>query len=221
MTVRAKICGIRSEADLRIALAAGADAVGFISGITHVSEDALDAATARRLAALVPPFVNRVLVTHLEAADEIIELADQLGVDTIQVHGLVSAETLRQVNAAARGRMILRAVHVAGADAILDAKAAAADCDAVLLDSRTADRLGGTGRTHDWTVSARIVTELAALGCPVVLAGGLTAANVGAAISAVKPFGVDVNSGVEDASGDKSQQACDSFVAAAHGARHS
>lgn len=221
MTVRAKICGIRSEADLRIAIDAGADAVGFISGITHVSEDGLDAATARRLAVLVPPFVNTVLVTHLEDADAIIELADHLGVDTIQVHGLVSAQTLRQVRADARGRTILRAVHVAGADAILDAKAAAADCDAVLLDSCTADRLGGTGRTHDWTISARIVTELATLGCPVVLAGGLTAANVDAAISAVKPFGVDVNSGVEEASGDKSKQACDRFVAAAHGARRS
>ncbi|MFJ2837255.1 phosphoribosylanthranilate isomerase [Nocardia sp. NPDC087230] len=221
MTVRAKICGIRSEADLRIAIEAGADAVGLISGITHVSEDGLDAATARRLAALVPPFVNTVLVTHLDHAAAIIELADHLGVDTIQVHGLVSAQTLRQVRAEARGRTILRAVHVAGADAILEAKAAAADCDAVLLDSRTADRLGGTGRTHDWTISARIVTELAALGCPVVLAGGLTADNVDAAISAVKPFGVDVNSGVEEAAGDKSKQACERFVAAAHTARHS
>ncbi|MFE6925289.1 phosphoribosylanthranilate isomerase [Nocardia sp. NPDC057663] len=216
MTVRAKICGIRSETDLRIAVEAGADAVGFISGITHFSEDGLDADEARRLASLVPPFVNKVLVTHLEEADAIIALADRIGVDTIQVHGLVSTETLRKVTAAANGRTVLRAVHVTGADAIQDAKTAAANCDAVLLDSRTTDRLGGTGRTHDWSISARIVAELSSLGCPVVLAGGLTAANVGEAISAVNPFGVDVNSGVEDSNGDKSPQACGSFVASAH-----
>ncbi|MFF2087428.1 phosphoribosylanthranilate isomerase [Nocardia sp. NPDC058176] len=218
MTVRAKICGIRSATDLRIAVESGADAVGFISGITHFSEDGLTTDEARGLAALVPPFVTKVLVTHLEDADAIIALADRIGVDAIQVHGLVSTATLRQVRAAARGRTVLRAVHVTGTDAVREARAVADHCDAVLLDSRTEDRLGGTGRTHDWTISARIVAELSALGCPVILAGGLTAANVGAAITAVSPFGVDVNSGVEDADGDKSGQDCAAFVAGAHSA---
>ncbi|WP_084522877.1 phosphoribosylanthranilate isomerase [Nocardia inohanensis] len=216
MTVRAKICGIRSESDLRIAVAAGADAVGFICGVTHFSEDALELDVAKRLSALVPPFVNRVLVTHLEDAEAITELAARIDADTIQVHGLVTPETVRRVRELAGGRKILRAVHVTGADALESALATAADCDAVLLDSRTASRLGGTGKTHDWSISAAIVRALAELGRPVILAGGLNAGNVADAIGAVRPSAVDVNSGVETVSGDKDPKSCELFVSAAH-----
>ncbi|MEU8900931.1 phosphoribosylanthranilate isomerase [Nocardia sp. NPDC048505] len=214
MTVRAKICGIRSEGDLRAAVAGGADAVGFICGVTHFSEDALDVEGARRLVGMTPPFVDRVLVTHLAEAGAIVELAERVGVDTIQVHGLVDAGTLRRVKRGAGGRRVLRAVHVTGGEALEVAREAAADCDGVLLDSRTAERLGGTGETHDWSISARIVAEL---GCPVILAGGLTPATVRAAVAMVAPFAVDVNSGVEDGRGDKVAAACAAFVRAAHG----
>lgn len=197
-------------------VSAGADAVGFISGTTHYSEDALSADAAAELCAATPSFVNRVLVTHLEDAHAILDLADRVGVDTIQVHGLVDRDTLRAVHSAAHGRTIVRAVHVTGADAAARAREIAADCDAILLDSRTADRLGGTGRTHDWSVSARIVHELALIGRPVILAGGLNADNVDHAIGAVHPFGVDVNSGVETDTGDKDFTACAGFVKTAH-----
>ena len=80
---RVKICGIRSEADLWIAVASGADAVGFISGVTHRSEDALAPEHAAMLVAATPPYVSTVLVTHLEHAAEIIGLAEMLGADTI------------------------------------------------------------------------------------------------------------------------------------------
>jgi phosphoribosylanthranilate isomerase len=215
VTVRAKICGIRSEDDLQIALAAGADAIGFISGITHFSEDALDAEHATALSRLAPPFITRVLVTHLEDAAAIVDLADRVGVDAIQVHGLVTIDTVREVRKTAGGRKIIKAVHVTGPEAIAAARQAAADCDAVLLDSRTADRLGGTGRTHDWSISAAIAHELRGLGRPVVLAGGLDPDNVAAAIHAVRPYAVDVNSGVENTVGDKQIDACAAFVSAA------
>lgn len=216
--MRAKICGIRSEDDLRIALAVGADAIGFISGITHFSEDALDADRAAALSWLAPPFVTRVLVTHLEDAAAIVDLADRVGVEAIQVHGLVTIDTVREVRKTAGGRKVIKAVHVTGPEAVDTARQAAADCDAVLLDSRTADRLGGTGRTHDWSVSAAVVTALHELGCPVILAGGLGPDNIADAIARVRPFAVDVNSGVETATGDKDPDACAAFVAAAHGA---
>lgn len=216
MPIRAKICGIRSEADLRIAIGAGADAIGFISGVTHFSEDALDRDRAAELSARTPPFVTRVLVTHLQDASSIVALADHIGVDAIQVHGVVTEETVRQVRAAARGRKVLRAVHVTGPAAVDSALRAAPHCDGLLLDSRTDDRLGGTGRTHDWSISARIVRALAGSGCSVVLAGGLKPANVAEAVAAVAPHGIDVNSGVESTTGDKDAQACAAFVAAAH-----
>ena len=217
MTVRTKICGIRSENDLRIAISAGADAVGFICGTTHFTEDGLTLAHARELSESVPPFVGRVLVTHLENPDEIIELAAAVAVDTIQVHGMVTDDTVRRVEENSGGRRIVKAVHVTGSAAVSAAIRTAPYCDAVLLDSRTDDRLGGTGTVHDWSISAAIVDELRALHVPVILAGGLNPTNVAEAIGRVRPFAVDVNSGVEiPATGDKDPAACAAFVQSAH-----
>ncbi|MBB5918174.1 phosphoribosylanthranilate isomerase [Nocardia transvalensis] len=215
--VRAKICGIRSESDLRAAVAAEADAVGFISGTTHFSEDVLSAERARVLSRLVPTTTDRVLVTHLTDADEVLRLADRIEVDCIQLHGLITLDTVRAVRAGADGRRVIRAVHVTGPQAIGAAVAVAPDCDGIVLDSRSADRLGGTGRTHDWSISARIVNTFAGTGFPVMLAGGLNPGNVRAAIEAVRPAWVDVNSGLDDRHGDKDGPACDQFVRAAHG----
>src|SRR5215212_10595864 len=147
MRGRAKICGIRSEADLRIAVDAGTDAIGLICGITHVSEDALQPDQARALAQRTPPFVSTVLVTHSETAREVLDLADQLGVDAIQLHGLMAPEDVAEVKARARGRRVVRAVHVVNDQAVAAALDLRGLCDAVLLDSRTVDRLGGTGQT--------------------------------------------------------------------------
>ena len=215
--VRTKICGIRSENDVSIAISTGADAVGFICGTTHFTEDGLTRAQARELSELVPPFVERVLVTHLEDPDEIIELAAAVAVDTIQVHGTVTDDTVRRVQENSGGRRIVKAVHVTGSEAVVAAIRTAPYCDAILLDSRTADRLGGTGTVHDWSISAAIVDELDALRVPVVLAGGLNPINVAEAIARVRPFALDVNSGVEiPETGDKDPAACAAFVRAAH-----
>lgn len=216
VTVRAKICGIRSESDLRAAVAAGADAVGFISGITHFSEDVLDAAHARQLSRMVPAGIDRVLVTHLTSPTAVLDLADSIGVDCIQLHGLITLGTVRAVKAGAAGRRVIRAVHVTGPEAIGAALDVAPECDGIVLDSRSANRLGGTGHTHDWTISARIVDKLASLDFPVMLAGGLNPHNVTAAIEAVHPSWVDVNSGLDDPHGDKDPYACAAFVSAAH-----
>ena len=108
---------------------------------------------------------------------------------------------------------LIKAVHVTGEDAISRALDYAADADALLLDSRTADRLGGTGRTHDWAVSARIVAAAAPV--PVYLAGGLRPENVEEAIMEVRPAGVDANSGLEDAGGCKDPARMREFAARA------
>jgi phosphoribosylanthranilate isomerase len=210
MSVRAKICGIRRPPDLDIAVRSGADAIGLISGITHVSEDNLTPDEARRLAQRVPPFVSTVLVTHLQDATEILELGGYVGADTIQIHGLVDPETTQAVFERWPGR-ITKAVHVTGASAVEDALAYADICHAIHLDSRTQERLGGTGQTHDWAISARVVGAVAPL--PVYLAGGLRPENVAEAVARVRPAGVDVNSGVEGANGRKEEQRMRAFVA--------
>ncbi|MBY8861950.1 phosphoribosylanthranilate isomerase [Nocardia sp. CA2R105] len=216
INVRAKICGIRSESDLRAVVAADADAAGFISGTTHFSEDELDVERARRLSRLVPASMERVLVTHLTDAGEVLRLADRIDVDCIQLHGLISLDTVRAVQRDAAGRRVIRAVHVTGPEAVGAAVRAAPNCDGLVLDSRSADRLGGTGRTHDWSISARIVDLLAESEFPVMLAGGLNPHNLTAAIDAVGPSWVDVNSGVDDSRGDKDPANCSDFVRAAH-----
>ncbi|OOK65336.1 N-(5'phosphoribosyl)anthranilate (PRA) isomerase family protein [Mycobacterium kansasii] len=211
--VRVKICGIGAPEDLVAAVAAGADAIGLIVGTTHHSEDELDIEQARHLAAATPVFVSAVLVTHLTDASRIVEVADLLGVETIQAHGNLSSAAARELWRHRANRRIIRTVHVTGPHSLDEADQAAAAAHAVLLDSRTETRLGGTGLTHDWTISRRIVERLHPL--PVILAGGLAADNVGQAIHAVRPFGVDANSRLKAATGRKDPTSCAAFVTAA------
>ena len=218
LIARAKICGIRSEDDLAIALAAGADAVGFICGTTHFSEDALEPQRACELAASVPPFVARVLVTHLTDRDEILSLAEHVGADTIQVHGLVSLETIRNVFDRAGARRVIKVIHVTGEDAFEAAERCWRFCHALQMDSRTAVRLGGTGMVHDWGISRAIVERQALHGVPCILSGGLTPENVSEAVRTVRPFAVDANSGVESRWGDKDAERSARFVSAARAA---
>ena len=108
-----------------------------------------------------------------------------------------------------RGTKLIQAIHVVNDTAIAEAAALEPLVDALLLDSRTAERIGGTGQTHDWSISRRIVE---ACGKPVILAGGLTPTNLASALAAVRPAGVDVNSGVENAAGEKDPDRVRSFV---------
>lgn len=211
--IQHKICGIKSAADAAAAVNAGAAAVGVICGTTHRSEDAVPAALAKNLVRLVPSSITTVLVTHLTNPRDIVGLADTIGVDVIQLHGEISLAAAKRVRRSTQ-RRIIKAVHVVGSEALAAAAAAAAVSDGLLLDSRTDIRLGGTGLTHDWAISKSIVEQVGHR-VPVILAGGLTPTNLPAAIAEVRPFGVDVNSGVEDPEGNKSRDLCESFVTAA------
>lgn len=216
--VRSKLCGIRSERDLQIAVEAGADAVGFICGVTHMSEDALREDQARELARKVPPYISTVLVTHLESARELLAVASFIGVDTIQVHGLVNFDTVAAVFGDASGRRITKAIHVTGPEALDEARYYLDVCHALHLDSRTTDRLGGTGELHDWSISRQVVELAEAHGSTAILSGGLRPENVADAVAAVGPYAVDVNSGIEDQSGDKDPERAAAFVSTARAA---
>jgi phosphoribosylanthranilate isomerase len=207
--VRVKICGTTSLADAELALAAGADALGFLIGLEYPTDDELEPAAARAIVAVLPASVSAVLVTHRDDPGWIARTAREIGCDTLQVHGALAAERLPELRALAPRASIVKTIHVTGPGAIEEARAAAAFADALLLDTRTDARLGGTGVTHDWSVSAEIVR---AVRCPVLLAGGLTPENVREAIATVRPVGVDVNSGVEDAHGRKVAERVHAFV---------
>lgn len=211
-----KICGLRTEHEARGAVAAGATALGMLVGLTHRAEDEASEAEARRLVSALGQRARLMLVTHLLDPGAIAALARRIGVSTVQVHGDVPPEGLRALRVLAPDTCLIKAIHVTGPDAVTRAEAFAPLADALLLDSRTADRLGGTGRTQDWAISRRIVDAVAPL--PVILAGGLTPDNVASAIEQVRPAGVDVNSGVEDPGGAKDPDRMRAFIAAAKSA---
>lgn len=202
---RVKICGIRTEAELELAVSAGADAVGLLCSVPVESPREISEERATALAERTPPFVTAVLVTMGDSFEAIAPLADVVDPDAIQVHGDISPAAVERLS---RDRPVIRAVDVGDGDAV---RASADRADAVLLDSTDERGAGGTGRTNDWTAARSIVH---ALEVPVMLAGGLTPENVTEAIDRVGPYAVDVASGVEGDDG-KDPTAVRSFVAAA------
>lgn len=199
---RVKICGLTRERDLDVAVEAGADAIGLIAGVTVDTPREIDVETAARLADRVPPLVTSVLVTMPDDAAQARELIAAVDPDVLQVHGLDPEAIDALADAPAQ---VVAAVDPT--DPALDAYAAAAD--ALLMDSLDENGGGGTGRTHDWERTRDLVAELDA---PVILAGGLTPSNVEEAVETVRPFGVDVASGVEADGGVKDHEAVRSFV---------
>lgn len=202
--VRAKICGMRCTEDIELAVRFGADAVGFITEVPVNSPRKLDAASAAALIKQVPLFVDSVLVIMPENGEEGVELIDICQPDIVQLHndpGLSELEYIRD-NV---GQKIIKTFSIpVGRQNTLEGMLPAIDTieemfendiiDGILLDSSKAGLAGGTGVVHDWSVSRQIVERMEA---PVVLAGGLNPENVRHAVEEVRPYAVDVASGVE------------------------
>ena len=187
---RVKICGLMSRQDLEYALAAGADAVGFVVEIDS-SRHCLSAAAAADLIRQVPIYSKSVAVINPKDVGEAIRLAHETGAEVLQVHGSLSPGELAELKGRISQKIIAAVAAQPGGE---EARRYAAVADAVLLDSMVGGILGGTGMVHDWTVSAEIV---ASLRIPVILAGGLYPGNIAQAIKRVKPYAVDVSSGIE------------------------
>jgi phosphoribosylanthranilate isomerase len=193
--IRASICANQTDEDIEACVLGGADAVGVLVQVRHRAEDAVDLATARRLLASVPPYVGRYAVTHAEDLTDLLQLTT-IPLDTIQLHGSVSKPTVERFRESAPHIRVLKTVHVV--DQIEPKTTAEWEVlvDGFVVDSVNLleDRIGGTGMTHDWSISAKIVSKSS---LPVILAGGLRPDNVHDAVRVVHPWGVNVNSGVE------------------------
>jgi phosphoribosylanthranilate isomerase len=193
---RIKICCIQSAAEARLAIAEGADALGLVGAMPSGPGPIEDAEIAA-IAAVVPPPVATFLLTSATEPEAIIAHARRCRTNTVQLVDRVAPAAYAQLRAALPGIRLVQVIHVAGEEAVGEAREIAPLADALLLDSGRPNEairvLGGTGRTHDWTISRQIV---AAASCPVFLAGGLRPDNVGAAVRTVRPFGVDVCTGV-------------------------
>jgi phosphoribosylanthranilate isomerase len=196
MNPRVKICCIAGIEEAWMAIDAGASAIGLVSAMPSgpgpIPEDLI-----AEIAATVPPGVSSFLLTCLQDVDSIIDQQRRLRVNTIQICDRLTTGSYQDLRAALPGISLVQVIHVTGPEAVEEAIAVAPHVDAILLDSGNQSlaikELGGTGRTHDWVLSRRIRDSIAK---PLFLAGGLNPTNVAAAIREVKPYGIDVCSGL-------------------------
>lgn len=209
-----KICCIQNDTEVEMAAAAGATHVGLVaampSGPGPIADDRI-----AEIAHAVPMGVTAVLLTARTDAESITEHVRASRVDAVQIVREVPAEVRHSIKSAVPSIVILQVVHVGGPEALEQARRAVVGSDFLLLDSgrpsAQTPELGGTGRTHDWTVSAQIISNLSV---PVFLAGGLGANNVVEAFRAVRPAGVDLCSGLRDAAGQLMSGQLSAFVEA-------
>ena len=190
------MCCIESVEEARLAVAEGVDAIGLVSTMPS-GQGVISETTIAEIAAAVPPRVSTFLLTSLTGVDAIVAQYERCGTTTIQLCDRLTTGALEQLRERIPEAALVQVIHVTGSDAVDEAQAVAPYVDALLLDSG-APRLrekepGGTGRVHDWAISAEISRSVPA---PIFLAGGLHAGNVRAAIDLVGPWGVDVCSGV-------------------------
>lgn len=221
MSLWIKICANTSLADAMVAAEAGADAVGFVFAPSPRR------VTAERVAAIVPRLptaIEKIGVFVDATLDEIAATVEAAGLTGVQLHSEVTADATAKLRARfGPGLRILRVVHFeAGAPERAVAAAQDVSCDAsvgaILVDSRTATAVGGTGKTYDWAEARRVVFD-AMKETKLVAAGGLTPENVAEAIATLHPWGVDVVSGVEVAPGQKDAAKVRAFVANARATR--
>jgi len=200
--IKGKICGITTVEDALAAVAAGADALGFM--FYEPSRRHVTSATVSEIIRELPPFIAKVGVFVNEEAQTVRQIAEECGLDTLQFHGSESPEFCRQFRL-----KVIKAFPIRNAESL----SALADYDREtwLLDSYVAGKPGGTGSQFNWDLA----TQATERPNKVLLAGGLTPENVVKAVQTVHPYGVDVSSGVESAPGKKDHELIRRFIDAA------
>lgn len=203
--VRSKICGITRLEDALAAIEAGADAIGFV--FYAKSPRAVTAEQARAIISALPPFVTTVgLFVDMPRA-ELTTLLQAVPLDLLQFHGDETA-----ADCAGYGRPFIKALRVQAGDDVSAMIALYPEASGILLDTFVAGVPGGTGEAFDWSLVPAQSSK------PIILAGGLTAENVRAAIEQVQPYAVDVSGGVEQSKGIKSAEKVRAFIRAVKGA---
>ena len=200
-----KICGITRAEDADAAVAAGAGAIGFV--FWPESPRFIDPYRARAITSRLPPFVTAVGVFVNQPVEHVSSVASLVRLGAVQLHGDEPPEYATRIAAP-----VIKAVPVGAGDDPLAAWPPAVMC---LLDVHDPVTRGGTGRTIDWAAAARIAAARR-----ILLAGGLTPDNVAEAVALVRPFGIDVSSGVEQAPGVKDHQRLRALFEAIDGIGH-
>jgi phosphoribosylanthranilate isomerase len=196
VTTRVKVCCIASAAEARMAIDAGASALGLVSEMPS-GPGVIPEERIAEIAALAPPGVATFLLTCRTHAAEITAQQERTGVGVLQLCDELDPGVRAELRRSLPRVKLVQVIHVQGPESVGEALAAAPEIDALLLDSGRPNlaikELGGTGRVHDWETS-RAIRD--AVDVPVWLAGGLHPGNVARAIDVVRPFGVDLCSGI-------------------------
>jgi phosphoribosylanthranilate isomerase len=190
--IRVKICGITNYDDAAMAASLGADALGFI--FASVSPRNIKPAVAKQIITRLPPFIKTVGVFVNEDIDKIKDIAGYCGLDAVQLHGDETPEICEALMPRA-----IKAIRVKDDFNASHLLLYRGKVRAFLLDTYSEKVAGGTGKRFNWDRAV----DINSLGIPIILAGGLTTSNIVEAINKVKPYGVDINSGIEKSPGIK------------------
>lgn len=209
--VKVKICANRNIADARMSLESKADVIGILVGKQHNSVDFVDKYTAKEINDFVDGRCDVSLVTHLTNADEIIELTKFIGNNIIQLHSDIEEKEVEKIVNSLPNVKLVRLIHISQDGEIITDYKKMKYVDYYLLDSFNlkTNQVGGTGLTHDWNKSNKLIKIL---NKPTFLAGGLNPENVEEAIKIAQPYGVDVNSGCKNEKGVKDAEKVKKFV---------
>jgi phosphoribosylanthranilate isomerase len=200
---KVKICGIKNLKDAIFAVDYGTDAIGFVfaKSIRKISKE-----KARAIVRKLPPFVTTVGLFVNETAENIEATCRYCGLDAIQLHGNEPPDIINKL----KDFKIIKAFRIQNEKDISPIRKYKPD--AILLDGYSKKNMGGTGTSFDWKIVKNIKTPI-----PIILAGGLTPLNVSRAIKIVRPYGVDVSSGVESMPGKKDRKLIKKFINAVKG----
>jgi len=215
MRTRIKICCISSVEEAKMAIRHGADALGLVGKMPNGPGPIPDWLIAEIAKTIHPPIAT-FLLTSNQSSEEIIHHVKRVDTNTVQIVDELTSGTYRDIKVSLPYLKIVQVIHVNDEESIEEAIRISAEVDALLLDSGqpkgSIKTLGGTGNIHDWEISREIVKNVK---IPVFLAGGLNALNVRSAIEIVRPFGVDVCSGVRT-NGRLDAEKLTAFVNAVH-----
>jgi len=212
-----KICATTNSLDAQASLAAGADALGFIFA---PSTRRIEVRTAAEVISMLPAGIEKIGVFVNETPERMAEIASQVGLTGVQLHGDEPAAQLTVYRRKLGGRKLIKTLQVcellanSGGRHLQAYLEAHESIDGILLDAGRPDQRGGTGVPFDWEAALPIAQRIKAV-LPLIIAAGLTVENVGEAIRLFEPYGVDVVSGVEREVGKKDDAKLRSFVAAA------
>lgn len=204
--MKVKICGHKTVEDARHSAELGADFIGVIVEVPVDTPRKISKEQAREIVRQLEPPAQGVMVIMPGTINEAVELYEAVKAPFIQLHGSESVEFVEELKSMVPCK-IIKAIHVTEG-AMEKAKEHAKFADMILLDT-AAEKVGGSGITHDWEISKEIVEKVE---IPVLIAGGLNPENVKEAIDATKPYGVDTASGVEDGDGMKDFKKVNEFI---------